>query len=73
MHALPALVAPASVWGDIYKWTDERGNMVVSNVQPADPAAVRDVVVLAKETKPAARAAPAQAPRPSSPASAPAA
>ena len=65
LAALLALFAPATVWGDIYKWIDERGNTVLSNVKPVDPDAVRNFQLAAKETKTAAQApAPAQQARP---------
>jgi Domain of unknown function (DUF4124) len=47
------LLAPATVWGDIYKWTDERGNTVISNVQPVNASRVSGVELLATATKPA--------------------
>lgn len=47
------LLAPATVWGDIYKWTDERGNTVVSNLQPVNPSTVSGVELVATVTKPA--------------------
>jgi len=51
------LLAPATVLGDIYKWTDEQGNTVISNVQPASTAKTSGMELLAKETRPAAPAA----------------
>jgi hypothetical protein len=51
------LLAPATVLGDIYKWTDEKGNTVISNVQPASTAKTSGMELLAKETRPAAPAA----------------
>lgn len=56
------LLAPATVRGDIYKWTDERGNTVISNVQPVKSSRVSDVELLAAATKPAMQlpAAPSQ-------------
>ena len=47
------LLAPASVRGDIYKWTDEQGNTVISNVRPASTSKVSDVELLATATRPA--------------------
>ena len=47
-----ALLAPATARGDIYKWTDERGNMVISNVQPVKSSSVSDVELLATSTRP---------------------
>lgn len=48
------LFAPAPVRGDIYKWTDERGNTIISNVQPVGPGKVSGMELLAAETRPAA-------------------
>lgn len=50
---LLTLLAPATVWGDIYKWTDERGNTVISNVQPVKSSRVSDVELLVTAAKPA--------------------
>ena len=47
LPVLLSLFAPATAWGDIYKWTDERGNLVISNVQPVPSANVSDVELLA--------------------------
>jgi Domain of unknown function (DUF4124) len=47
------LLAPTTVRGDIYKWTDERGNTVVSNLQPVNPSSVSGVELVATATKPA--------------------
>jgi hypothetical protein len=47
------LFAPATVRADIYKWTDERGNTVVSNMQPVDPGTVSGVELVATSIKPA--------------------
>jgi hypothetical protein len=49
-----ALLAPAIAWGDIYQWTDERGNTIISNVQPAKSAKVSDMELLVTANKPAA-------------------
>lgn len=73
LSAVSLLLAPAIASGDIYKWTDERGNTVVSNVQPVNPSRVGDIELLAVETKPAARpsVAPSQkaaTPQPATPA-----
>lgn len=46
-----SLLAPATVRGDIYKWTDERGNTVISNVQPGKTSKVSDMELLAAETR----------------------
>lgn len=45
------LFMPKTVWGDIYKWTDERGITVVSDVQPVNPDRVSDLELLATETR----------------------
>jgi hypothetical protein len=50
-----SLFAPASVRADIYKWTDERGNTVVSNLQPVDPSMVSGVELIATAVKPSAQ------------------
>ena len=55
LPALLSLLAPASAWGDIYKWTDKQGNTVISNVRPANPDTVTDVELVVKETRPAAQ------------------
>jgi hypothetical protein len=49
------LLVPATVRGDIYKWTDELGNTVVSNVRPVDSSRVSHLELLATETRPATR------------------
>lgn len=58
-----AILGPANAWGDIYKWTDDRGNTVISNVQPVNPNRVSEVELLVKATNPDAQspAAPSQA------------
>ena len=47
--ALLAFLAPASAWCDVYKWTDERGNTVISNIRPADPSKMRNFELVLKE------------------------
>jgi hypothetical protein len=54
LPAFLSLLAPATAWGDVYKWTDEQGNPVISNVRPANPKKVRNFEVVAKETERAA-------------------
>jgi hypothetical protein len=49
------LLAPATVRGDIYKWTDERGNTVISNLQPVNPSLVSSVELVATVAKPASQ------------------
>lgn len=56
LAALTLLLAPAAVRADIYKWTDERGITVISNVQPANSAKASGMELLAVEAKPAAPA-----------------
>lgn len=51
---LVMLLAPATVRGDIYKWTDEHGNTVISNIQPAGSSKVSGVELLAAASAPAA-------------------
>jgi len=50
------LLAPATVRGDIFKWTDERGITIISNVQPASTAKTSGMELLAVEAKTAAPA-----------------
>ena len=50
LPVLLSLLSPLSAWSDIYKWTDERGNTVISNVAPPNPNKVKDVELLVKET-----------------------
>jgi len=50
------LLLPAVALGDIYKWTDERGITVISNVQPASTAKVSGMELLAVEVRAAAPA-----------------
>ena len=45
------LLAPMHASADLYKWTDERGVTVLTNVPPPNPARVRDFEVVLKETK----------------------
>jgi hypothetical protein len=49
------ILAPTTVRGDIYKWTDERGNTVVSNLRPVNPSTVSGVELVATVAKPAAQ------------------
>jgi hypothetical protein len=43
------LAAPAGAFADVYKWTDERGVIVLSSVPPEDTTFARNVEVVAKE------------------------
>ena len=60
LPALLALLTPGTAWCDVYKWTDERGNIVISNIRPADPDKVRKFELVLKERA-------AQTPPPSQP------
>lgn len=57
MPVFASLLAPASAWADLYKWTDEQGGMVISDIPPIDPSRVRGMKLLATASKPAARSA----------------
>lgn len=57
------LLAPATVLGDIYKWTDERGNTVVSNLQPVNPSTVSGMELVATVSKPATQYPVARSPQ----------
>jgi hypothetical protein len=52
--AFLSLLAPASAWADIYKWIDEQGNTVISNIRPANPQKLTNFELMEKESKPAA-------------------
>ena len=52
LPALVPLVVPAIAWGDIYKWTDERGRTNFSNVPPLKSGKAKNVEIVLKETKP---------------------
>lgn len=43
------VVLPGIACADIYKWTDERGNVVISNVLPADHKNTGKISVIAKD------------------------
>lgn len=45
-----SLLVPAA-WGDVYKWTDERGNTVISNARPAHLDKVKNFEVAVEEPK----------------------
>jgi hypothetical protein len=54
------LAASAGALADVYKWTDERGVIVLSNVPPQDTTVASNVEVVAKEKRTTTRkAAPA--------------
>jgi len=57
-----ALFAAGPALGDLYKWTDERGTTVLSNIRPDDPRKVKNFEVLVKETKRAGKTPGASAP-----------
>ncbi|HKA43079.1 MAG TPA: DUF4124 domain-containing protein [Burkholderiales bacterium] len=44
-------LVPATARADLYKWTDEQGSTVISNVRPANPQKVRNFEVVLKETE----------------------
>jgi hypothetical protein len=50
LPVLVSLLVPATARADIYKWTDERGETVISDVLPANVKKVKDFEVLVKET-----------------------
>ena len=50
--ALVSLAVPASAWGDIYKWTDEKGVTYISNSPPPKAGKTKNVEIVLKETKP---------------------
>ena len=51
LPALVSLAVPATAWGDIYKWTDEKGGANFSNIPPPAGKA-KNVEIVLKETKP---------------------
>lgn len=53
LPAIVSLAVPATAWGDIYKWTDEKGGINFSDSPPPAPGKVKNLEVVAKETKPA--------------------
>jgi hypothetical protein len=63
---LPAvlLALPLAASATIYKWTDERGTMVISNRAPAAEAKVSNVQVVVEEDEPTAAPKAAAAPKP---------
>src|ERR1019366_10807504 len=52
LPALISLVIPVTAWGDIYKWTDEKGKINISNVPPPSAGKAKNVEIVLKETKP---------------------
>jgi hypothetical protein len=48
-----SLFAPVTVRSDIYKWTDEQGGTVISNILPENPDKAKNVERVVKEPKPA--------------------
>lgn len=44
------LLAPCAAVADIYKWNDEQGKLVISNVPPVEMAKVRNYQLVMKET-----------------------
>lgn len=60
---LVCLLVPAAAWSQIYKWTDDKGGTVYSNIRPADTKKVKAFEVVMEEDKPS-RISPAEkAPR----------
>lgn len=51
---LVSLLVPATVWGDIYKWTDENGRTNFSNILPTKSGKASNVELVVKEAKPTA-------------------
>jgi hypothetical protein len=47
--AFVCAVVPAAAWGDIYMWTDDRGNTVISDKAPAASGAVGNFETVVKE------------------------
>lgn len=48
---LISLVIPATACADIYRWTDERGQVNISNVPPPEAGKAKDVELVLKEPK----------------------
>jgi hypothetical protein len=63
LFAAMSLVLPGAAWGDVYKWMDAKGKAVFSDVLPKQGEKVKNFEVVAKETRPAPKAA-AQVPTP---------
>ena len=51
LPALISLVMPATAWGDIYKWTDEKGRTHYSDAAPPTSGKVKNVELVQKEIK----------------------
>jgi hypothetical protein len=51
LTALLLTLAATHASADVYKWADERGMTVISNIPPADPAKVTQLEVVLKEAK----------------------
>jgi hypothetical protein len=51
-----SLFVPGAVRSDIYKWTDEQGGTVISNILPENPDKAKNVERVVKESKPAVQA-----------------
>ena len=51
LPAFISLFVPATVWGDIYKWTDEKGITNYSDSPPPTSGKVKDVEVVRKDIK----------------------
>jgi hypothetical protein len=57
---LLSLLAPATAWCDVYKWTDEKGGTVISNIRPPEPEKLRNFQTVLKERAAPTPPAPAQ-------------
>ncbi len=54
--AMLLLIVPVTARSDIYKWTDEQGRTIISNILPENPDKAKNVERIVKENKPAAPA-----------------
>lgn len=52
LAACISLVVPAAAWGDVYKWTDAKGIIVLSDVLPKAGDKVKNFEVVAKAAPP---------------------
>jgi hypothetical protein len=52
LPVLISLAIPATAWGDIYKWTDDKGAIVYSDSPPPTSGKVKNVEVVQKVVKP---------------------
>jgi len=49
LPVLLSLLVPATAWCDVYKWTDEKGSTVISNIRPPDPEKLKNFQLVLKE------------------------